>query len=267
MNCEKAMQGYIASLTGETAVDAAIGKHLDGCAACRDASAEMTALWTNMGALPDVAPPARMRARFDEALSAWRETPAPARARAASGPGWTTRLAAAFAGWRPVPTAAAVALAVGGFALGHLVASRNSQIDVLRQELQSTRSMMALSLLQQRSPVDRLRAVGFTSQHGTPAPDVVDALFETLASDPNVDVRLAVVDALSGLSDLDTVRPRFVESLKQQSSPMVQIAIIDALVRLRDADAQTALRSIAADSLVNSTVRERARWAVQQLTL
>jgi HEAT repeat protein len=181
--------------------------------------------------------------------------------------GRAARLAAVFQAWRPASIATATALVAVGFGIGHLVASRSSEMTALRRELQSTRSMMALSLLQQRSPVDRLRGVGWSVRVETPDPEIVDALFETLEHDTNVDVRLAAVDALAGLRDADVVRTRLLESLRRQPSPLVQIAIIDALVRLREAEAQPALRSLADDAGANRTVRERARRAIQQLTL
>jgi len=271
MNCEKAMQALLATLAGEpvTGRDAALAQHLTTCTECRDTSAEMTALWANLGALPETPAPAGMRARFETAmtqqLAAERLASATHRRRGTSG--WIARLQEAAAAWRPASVATAAALAVAAFALGHFMASRGNEMTALRQELQSVRSMMALSLLQQRSPVDRLRGVGWTAQVGTPAPEIIDALFATLNEDSNVDVRLAAVDALSGLQDAPNVRERLLLSLERQQSPLVQIGIIDALVRLRDAQSQTLLQSIAEDSTANSTVRQRARSAVQQLTM
>jgi hypothetical protein len=85
--------------------------------------------------------------------------------------------------------------------------------------------------------------------------------------DPNVNVRLASVDALRRFSMQDLVRQGTVEALSQPEFPLVQIALIDFMVETKEKQAVEALRRLSADSKMNEAVRSRAAWGVQQLEL
>jgi HEAT repeat protein len=75
---------------------------------------------------------------------------------------------------------------------------------------------------------------------------VLTALLDSARSDPNVNVRLAAVDALAGYVDQGAVRTSLMDSLEVETSPLVQLAVLEAvageeglrngeLQRLRDA--------------------------------
>lgn len=266
---------FLASLAGERTArdDRALAAHLQGCAACRAETERLAALWIELGTLPEEQPDAASRARFDRMLAAWQDDASAAgRApRLAAGPGWANRILDAAGTWARVRPAGqwagAVALVACGFIAGSWVALRGGEIRALRQELQSTRSMMTLSLLQQRSPADRLQGIGYSTHDGTADPQVVTALFETLNQDPSIGVRLAAADALGGLHPAADVGPRIVSSLRAQTSPLVQAALLDVIARRHEAEAQPLLREMAANPHLNKSVRERAEWALRQLTL
>jgi HEAT repeat protein len=96
-------------------------------------------------------------------------------------------------------------------------------------------------------------------------PQVVDALVQAVNRDPNVNVRLAAIDALGKVAGNTRVRESMQAALTQQDSPMVQAALIDYLVDARDRNAVSAIRDLVARPDVNPTVRERADYAVRQL--
>ena len=90
------------------------------------------------------------------------------------------------------------------------------------------REMVALSLLQQQgSAVERLRGVSFIQHIDAPSSTVLTALLDTLAHDPNPNVRLATIDALREFAGQEGVRTGLVQALRTQPSPLVQIALID----------------------------------------
>ena len=281
---------FLASLAGERTArdDRALAAHLHDCAACRVETERLAALWMELGTLPDAQPDPASRARFDRMLAAWQDDArtagadvaeagasgarAPRRAaRLPAAPGWSGRIRDWFGTWasaRPAGQwAGAVALVACGFIAGSWVAMRGSEIRALRQELQSTRSMMTLSLLQQRSPADRLQGIGYSMHDGVPDPQVVTALFETLNADSNIDVRLAAADAIGGLHPAAHVGPRLVSSLRGQTSPLVQVALLDVIAKRHEAEAQPLLLEMSANPRLNKSVRERAEWALRQLTL
>jgi len=83
--------------------------------------------------------------------------------------------------------------------------------------------------------------------------------------DPNVNVRLATIDALERFASRDDVRRGTIQAVEHQPSPLVQIALIDYMVKTNQRESVTALRRLAQDPQVDGVVRERAAWGLQQL--
>jgi hypothetical protein len=110
---------------------------------------------------------------------------------------------------------------------------RHRQAAEVRSELREIQ--FTLSLLQQQSATERLRGVSWTSQIDQPGNEVVSALLDTLLHDPNVNVRLAAVDALRRVSDRPDVRLGTRQAVTDRAaSPLLQVAVIDFMVETRD---------------------------------
>jgi hypothetical protein len=178
--------------------------------------------------------------------------------------------------YRPAVTCAFSLLLVAAFLAGRAwVAPAPSvpdavqveNMNALRLELREMRQMLTLSLMQQQSATERLRGVSGSVQIDQPGNEIVRALVDTLLHDPNVNVRLAAVDALRRFSERDAVRRGTVQALEDLSFPLVQIAIIDFIVETKDKDAVDALRRLSEDTMANEAVRGRASWGVEQLSL
>lgn len=256
-NCGEAREMMAAYWRRELAdADAsALRQHLETCADC---SAEMTALnglWERLGDLPAPEPSSALDARWQltmEALTTQHRRP------------WSL---AHF--WPRTPAwqaATAFACLVIGLVAGMNLPRQHQEIAKLRDEIASTREMVALSLLQQQSATERLRGVDYTGQLERIEPDVVSALTAAVAHDPSVNVRLAAIDALSKASGRPEVLQSLTQSLPTQDSPMVQAAVIDYLVDARDRRAAATFRQLAAQPDINPIVAERARLALQQLS-
>jgi hypothetical protein len=198
-----------------------------------------------------------MRARFDAALegyqSGFTQVGQPGRSRVRT----YTWLAAA-----------AAALLVAGIGIGRRTAPpppADPQLTMLREELVEMRQMVTLSLLQQQSASERLRGVSFTSQIDQPDSEITVALLDTLMHDPNVNVRLATIDALKRMSTRDVVRRGVMEALPRQTSPLVQIALIDFIVEKSGREATDTLRRLSMDEMLDQAVRARAIQGLQQI--
>lgn len=236
--------------------------HLERCAACREEAERLRSVWTGLSRLADATPPSeKMRTRFYDRLEAYRMGAAdkPFLVTAA-GPKTMRRT------WIPVVVGIAAALVVGFFG-GYLVDAKKdgSQLSQLRGEVNSMRQMVALSLLQQQSASDRLQGVSWAYRVEQSDTEVLSALLYTVNHDPNVNVRLAAVDALKKFADSPVARRGLVQAVGKQDSPMVQIALIDQLVDMKDSAAKPALQSLAQNNAANSEARERARWALERL--
>ena len=280
MNCETAQDLVLESLTGRLPEDdvRALASHQEDCAACRDAAAELSSLWSDLRAMPQLEPSSALRARFytmlesEQRAAGLAATVAPAWPRPAPSVG----LAAAFSEWlsrwwpqRPViqfaVAAACMVLGIFGGTLLTNRTARDTEILRLQQEVASTRQMVALSLLQQPTTGARLQGVDWTYRVDGGNAEISTALLRVLDEDSSIHVRLAAADALKQYLAAPEVRQGLVATLPRQSSPLVQIAVIDLLVASRDRESAGALQKLADDELLNQDVRQRAKRGVEQL--
>jgi len=235
-------------------------EHLELCTNCR-ADYE---LWVKLASLPSQEPSPASRSRFEHMLNAYQEGRWEKAGRANW---WTAWWRSAFA--PPLASALAACLLLVGFIVGeHYSTSRppsNPQIAAMQAEVTTLRQLVALSLLEQQSASQRLQGVNYSTQVERPDPEISAALLHALRFDNSVDVRLAALDALRRYKDDRQVRAGLLTALQDQQSPLVQIALIDLFVEMRERDAKDWLRHMQQDTKVNSAVRQRAEWGIQQL--
>ena len=278
MKCEECQTNLLDYLThklsGETA--RAVEDHVAGCAACRAELTEVREAWEALGTLPEDEPGPELSAVFYAMLEEAKAEQAragefeaevaraPRRERSRGFEGW-------LSGWWPRRPAyqfvtALVLLAVGlGIGLGlRPDDGHDIEVAILQAELDNMRQVLTLALVNQTASGDRLAAVNSIRKDEKATQPAVDALVFTLKSDPNVNVRLAAVDALSGFLDRASVRDEMNRSIVTQTSPMVQVSIIEALSGAEDEQLLQTLRSIAQDEQADPLVREHARGRIEK---
>jgi putative zinc finger protein len=251
------------TLSGDAEI--ALEAHLASCENCRLESHRLETLWRNLSLLPAEDPSPALRGRFYESLSAYRQgmESAPSRGLWNRITEWLPRNPA----WQ---MAAGVALLAVGIGLGYGMrpgqpAAAPSELAELRSEVSSMRQLVALSLMQQQSAAERLRGVSWAYRVEPSDPEVLGALIQTVNHDPNVNVRLAAVDALHPFASNLTARQAVIQALARQDAPIVQVALIDLLVDLKEKQAASALHRVASDTATDAGVRQRAEWALERL--
>ena len=272
MQCETARERLVDGLTSAAPDEMAeIEQHLAECAACRADASSLTHVWEALGSIDsdgaDAPATERMRGRLYALLASHGADPGSLKAS-----GYQRRGRAFWRARYALQAAAAVAVLALGLALGMGIARYTaapaappSDIDMMRQELQDLRHMVTLSLLQQQSATDRLKGVSWSGQLDAPRNDVVQALLDALANDPNVNVRLASLDALERFADREPVRRAAVDAVQTQMSPLVQIALIDFIVKTGERESLEVLKRLADDPQVHEAVRARATWGLSML--
>jgi hypothetical protein len=272
MQCEDIaaqIAAYLAASLGG-AERGELESHIASCAACREELEQASKLWRLLGEIPAETPDSHtMRARLDAEIAASLGTQAPA-----SLPSWQRRAGAwlqRHAPLRPLLEAcAALLLLLLGVELGRGIRTPQApapDLTELTHEVRDLRQMVTLSLLQQPSASERLKGVSWSSQLERPSDEVVSALIDTLMHDPNVNVRLASIDALKRFAERDIVRRAALQALDTQRSPLVQMALIDFVVETREQAALGTLRRLSRDGTVNESVRMRATWAIDHLEI
>jgi hypothetical protein len=242
----------------------AVKAHLEACESCRAEAGRLEFLWRDLALLPPDEPRGVVRERFYETLSAYQAgaahgQPLGPRAPAKPRPTWSPLLAR---------IAAAVLLLLGGAAIGYSLRSNQASVNEiaqLRGEVSNMRQLVTLSLLQQQSASERLRGVSWAVRAEPSDTEVFGALLATVNHDPNVNVRLAAVDALRPFAASRSTRDAVLQALPLQTEPIVQVALIDLVVELNDKDAAQELRRVVSSDSTDTGVRGRAQWALEKL--
>ena len=266
MTCDDARRHSADYATGALSggARAALKAHIGTCPDCARDLANLPELWVLLGDLPEpVADSAAMRSRFRAMVAAHVDAAAaPPGARDVRAWWWTPAVRPAWA------MAASAAALVTGVVVGRYspVQAPAADVSALRAEVGDLRQMVSLSLLREPSASDRLKGVAWAADLDGSGTTVVAALLETLANDPNVNVRLASVDALRRFAERDAVRRGAVEALGRQTSPIVQMALIDFVVEARLTAAKDTLSRLAMDQTVHETVRARAERGLREVS-
>jgi len=270
MKCDDARAHLPDFLTGELSAKAkgSVDAHLAACGACAEEFHKVSETWTKLGVLPVEQPSPAVRDRFYTMLEAYTQG-LDARPVERT-PRRTFSLRGFFAWNRPAfRFAAASALVLAGVAGGLFVGRSdvfNEKFARLERQVDDMRQTTALSLLRQPSSSERLLGVSYSEQMQAPGEQTLTALFRILDTDPSVNVRLAVVDALFLFAKDDRVKDGLVASLGRQESPLVQVALIDLLTEVREQKAVDALKALIADDKIHPDVREKAKQSVKSLT-
>src|SRR5688500_11797973 len=206
MNCEQAREAMADALAGKH--DPALQEHLQVCQSCAREFERIQIPWQRMDALQTEEPPPHLRVRFHDMLDAYEQ-------------GARQRKARPFWYWQ---VGLAAACLVAGFFGGKGFTMQNSDVAELRKEVSGMRQLVTLSLLQQQSATERLRGVNWAYQTAPSDMEVRWALLRTLSTDPNVNVRLAAMDAIGNFSGSSVARRGLVQALPKQTSPLAQIA-------------------------------------------
>lgn len=275
MNCERVKEQIPECLAGrlEKAEREKVIEHLETCAACRNELAELGVVWRGMEALALPAEPeAVMKHRFMETMEAYREGLLAAQAHAQPAAPVVEAAKSAWAGFWPRRPAWQFALALGLLFLGVLggkfVATprtENPEMAQLKGQVESLRQLVALSMLQEQSPSQRMQGVTYSVQMAQPDAQVEQALLHAVTHDPNVNVRLSALEALEKYASRPEIRRALEDAVAVQDSPLVQVALIEMLVNLNDTNAAPSLQKLAQDPQTDETVRTHAAQALQKL--
>ncbi len=142
--------------------------------------------------------------------------------------------------------AMAAVLILSGFAAGYFLQSpqQKTEVSELTKEVGDLKEMVMLSLMEKESATQRLKAVSLTSEMDQASDKVTNALFVALNKDENVNVRLAALEALKPYVSKSDVRKKLIESIDEQASPLVQMALAELMVSIHEKKSVDALKQL-----------------------
>jgi hypothetical protein len=133
------------------------------------------------------------------------------------------------------------------------------------QNLISRKEVMFASLNNMESPASRINATAEAGELKNADNDIVNALVQTLNTDPNANVRLAALDGLARFYRESYVRQKLIASLKNQQDPVVQITMINLLIRMHESGILTELERMVKDQNTQKAVKDCAYSGIFQL--
>jgi len=267
MRCEHIKEKFPDFLVGEldqTSMEK-IQAHMAECSSCREEMEDLSTLWTKLGVLPEERPSNGLRQRFYRMLEEYKEEMNQERPvqhlrkffSSLFGHSWSRRPALQFG--------FSFLLLFIGLTIGYFIRT-GSQSAELRREVQGMRQMLAVSLLEQRSSIQRLRGINLSYDLKEPNPQTIDALLNTLDSDPSINVRMAAVDALYLFYDFPSVKEGVIHSLSQQTSPLVQVALVDLLVTMQERQALESFKKLIQVNELDPGVKQKLERGIQELS-
>jgi hypothetical protein len=169
--------------------------------------------------------------------------------------------------------AAAIALLILGGGIGFYISKENDKrlaaVEQLLKEqevqLKATREMMAM-LSNDQSASQRMQGINVALTMEKPADEIVTALVKTMNEDPNSNVRLAALEALSNFVHEKDVRSSLITSLSNQKDPVVQIALIQLLVKMKEKGVVDDLKKIVEDEGTMQAVKDEAYSGIMRLS-
>lgn len=165
--------------------------------------------------------------------------------------------------------AAAIALVAIGVAGGFWI-NKNYQheqeLAALRKEMTDTKQLMMAMLNNGQSASQRMQGVTVAMTISTADDEVVKALASAMAHDPNTNVRLAALEALSQFIREPQVRSILITSLSSQDDPMVQIALIQLLVKMKEKNVVNDLEKMINDDKNIQAVKDEAHTGIIKLS-
>jgi hypothetical protein len=163
--------------------------------------------------------------------------------------------------------AMAAVLILSGFAVGYFLQSpqQKTEVSELTKEVGDLKEMVMLSLMEKESATQRLKAVSLTSEMDQASDKVTNALFVALNKDENVNVRLAALEALKPYVSKSTVRLKLIESIEEQASPLVQVALAELMVTMQEKRSVDQLRQLLKDERVPKEVKYKISESIKVL--
>lgn len=206
---------------------------------------EIVALYRDMGDIDVPGPGQELSDRFYAMLEGEKRAAAAGDRAEGSGPVEEGRHFSLFS-WlfRPGPAVAfaraafaAVFIAAGWFGAGLLGTNDAGsgveyaeRLEYVTSEMTEMKKMMMFSMLSRDSASERLQAVQYLKDIAPGDEQVMTALLDIFERDPNVNVRLASLDALAAAGDDDRVTEVLLSNIESQESPLMQLALVDAMV-------------------------------------
>lgn len=227
---------------------------------------EMAGLYDEMGDIAVPLPSEGLGDRFYAALEEEKRLSRAGSSVTPSAPGWFSRIS--FTAILPKLAYAALFILIGWTAGGGFRSGEeyDRKLQYMSTEVSEMKKMMMFSMLNRESASERLQAVQYLRDLVPSDERVLTAMLDVFERDPNVNVRLATLDALSTVEWDERIREGLISNIEKQDSPLIQLALVNVMVSSGERRALEPLRHLLLKKDLNMTVRSRINEGLRYLS-
>ncbi len=231
-----------------------VAQHLRDCSLCQAALADLQKLNIAFDNEPLISPSAQLRTNFFEQIElekANRSTTVPINSSIENNKNYWMNTA--------LKVAASVTLLVGAYFFGRQHANQisDNQIAILNTEKAAFKQTAMLSLMENKSASRRIQGVHYIQEFDQPDKAIVSALADRMLFDENINVRAAAVEVLANFTNSEQVKNTFIEALKVEKDPGIQIAIIQTLGKIQEKKAAEPMQKLLDQEETQPFVKEQ----------
>jgi hypothetical protein len=269
MKCKDIQELFIEYIDGVLSSDETleVDEHISSCEACSNELACIKSLCLNLNNIELEQPSEKMKNSFNSMVNNYIQG-----MDKNVNVTWYKKAGEWMGNWWPkrplIQITATITVLIIGIVTGLNINKNNvpeNEIVQLKTDVDHLRQTVMNSLLNQSSVSDRINGLTMASRLKNVNDQFYSTLLLLLNSDPNVNVRLAAVNALSKHADDQYVRTELVKSLGLQSSPLVQISLIDLLNSIQEYDSYPTLMEMIDNPNTNNLVKKRAKSSLTKL--
>ncbi|WP_051360003.1 HEAT repeat domain-containing protein [Adhaeribacter aquaticus] len=228
--------------------------------------ADIKSFWLKMEQLPEPAPSASLRSNFYQMLAEEKHKQKATNRWQQLATNFFKNIGAEVSLGKLAYSCIVLSLGVAlGFWFNREQRQEVEKLATLTSEMQQMKKMMMLTLLKQPAATDRLKAVNLTSDFKKADNKVINALLQTLNQDPDVNVRLAAIEALYQHANDPVAREGLVLAITKQDSPLVQLALADVMVAMQEKESVQQLKKLLKKEDLNEAVKQKVEQSIQVL--
>ena len=255
-NCELALLQLQTQLESEDFSETELEQLCLQFPACADSLRSSYVLWQELDELEVPEPSPAMKANFHQMLSEMTAATAEKKPRLA------------FDAWIWKAFNLKWGMLAGVFALGILLGglifrpAGGTEV-VISETVQSPVENDNYAALTASSAIDRLTAIQSTKQMEHLDQKIVDALYQILIQDKNVNVRLSAIEAMVDFADNAKVKENLIRAIPYQTSPLIQLTLAEIALALDDKNAINEIKQLLKNGQVEIEVKMKLEETIE----
>lgn len=148
---------------------------------------------------------------------------------------------------------------------GYSGSAYQSELKTLSSQVSEMQQLMSVAMLDGDAVSERLKGVQMSSELVSSNTEVTSAMFVTLNNDESTNVRMAALNLLAQYANDPIIREGLINSISQQESPLMQLAMAELMVELQEKKSVKEFNDILEDEFTPEEVKTTLRESVNKI--